>query len=497
MDQQPTALDPYGRDIPGECARLRAAGDVVAVTLPGGIPAYAITRHDHLHDLMLDDRVSKDPRRHWALWDQALTRPAWRWVLGWIGPQNMLNTYGRDHTRLRKPLQTTFTARRIEALRPPVSAIIERLLAPLTVLPAGATADLRAVLAYPLPMEVISQLFGVPADRRPQLAGLVTRIMDTTATDEQAAETVAMIDTVVSALIDHKRKLPGDDLTSALIAVLETDDGRLTPDELRDTILLTYGAGFETTVHLIANAAHLLLTHRGVLRRLLAGEISWERVLAEVLRLRPSIASLPLRYAVEAMTLSGVTIPAGAAILTTIAAANRDPERYGPDTDEFNPERPRDPRSHLAFGVGVHHCLGRALALMEAEMALRALFQHFPGIRLAHDPEPGHVPSFIANGPATLHATLSAPPIPANITGKVLTFGGQDHPAMKELRDYVLYAYDGGRTEGDSVRTIALNTRRSNGSTYKILAEAGVPLRSRGGTMRSPSARAQRHPRAS
>ncbi|MFC9431832.1 cytochrome P450 [Streptomyces sp. NPDC056987] len=482
MDQQqPLALDPFGRDIPGECARLRAAGDVVAVTLPGQIPAYAITRYDYLHDLMLDDRVSKDPRRHWAQWEQALSRPDWRWILGWIGPQNMLNTYGHDHKRLRKPLQSTFTARRIESLRPRIDAIVEGLLAPLTYLPAGSTADLRAVLAYPLPMEVISQLFGVPADRRPELAGLVSRIMDTTATDDQAAETIAMIDTVVSSLIDHKRKCPGDDLTSDLIAVHESDDGRLTPEELRDTILLTYGAGFETTVHLIANALHLLLTHRTVLRRLLAGGIGWDLVLAEVLRLRPSIASLPLRYAIEDMTLGGVTIPAGSAILTTIAAANRDPNRYGHNPDEFAPGRPRDPRNHLAFGLGAHHCLGRPLALMEAETALRQVFHHFPDIRLAHAPEPGHVPSFIANGPTTLHTTLSAPPIPENISGKPMRLNGEDTTSLEELRAYVLYAYDGGRPEGDSVRTISKATTRSYGATHRILTAAGVPLRSRGG----------------
>ncbi|MFE4055008.1 cytochrome P450 [Streptomyces sp. NPDC059096] len=487
MDQQqPIALDPFGRDIPGECARLRMAGDVVAVTLPGGIPAYAITRHDQLHDLMLDDRVSKDPRKHWALWDQALTRPEWQWILGWIGRQNMLNTYGRDHKRLRKPLQTTFTARRVEALRPQISKITERLLSPLTYMPAGMTADVRAVLAHRLPMEVISQLFGVPADRRPQLAELVTRIMDTTATTDEAAETIAMIDTVVSALIDHKRALPGDDLTSALIAVQDTGDGRLTPEELRDTILLSYGAGFETTEHLISNGGHLLLTHRTVLRRLLADEITWERVLAEVLRLHPSIASLPLRYAIEDMTLSGVTIPAGAAILTTIAAANRDPARYGHDADQFNPDRARDPHSHLAFGVGVHHCLGRALALVEAETALRTLFEYFPGIRLAHG-DPGHVPSFIANGPATLRVTLSAPPIPPAVARTRLTVRGKERPGMQELRDYVLYAYDGGRPEGDSVRTISGDTGRSYGLVHRTISEAGVPMRSRGGDHRPPA----------
>lgn len=210
-------------------------------------------------------------------------------------------------------------------------------------------------------------------------------------------------------------------------------------------------------------------------------ELSWERVLAEVLRLHPSIASLPLRYAIEDITLGNVTIPAGSAILTTLAAANRDPRHYGPDADRFNPDRATDPRDHLAFGIGVHHCIGQPLALMEAEAALSSLFERFPALRLAPtSDEPANVPSFIANGPSTLDVTLSAPPIPRTIAGKRLTDSERD-----ALTAYALYAYDGGRPEGDRIRTIAENIGWSYTATHKILSEAGAPMRSRGGNTRS------------
>ncbi|MGW6605312.1 cytochrome P450 family protein [Streptomyces sp. NPDC055036] len=459
MDQQRYPLDAFGRDIAGEAAHLRTLGDIVPVELTGGIPAYAITRYDTLRALMLNPQVSKDPRQHWARWNDAQTRPEWKWILGWVGPENMLNTYGANHTRLRKPLISAFTARRVESLRTPIQTITEQLLTPLDGGPPGQTVDLRTVLALPLPKGVMGNLLGVPPHQRTDIDDLVEGIMDTTASDEQAARTIAQIDTVIPALIDYKRANPGDDLVTDLL-----HHGQLRPDELRDTILLLYGAGYETTVHLITNTLYELLTHPDHLQRLLAGDITWDQVLGETLRRHPSIANLPLRYAITDIRVGDVTIEAGSAILTTLAAAGLDPDHYGPTAAQFDPDR--DSSDHLSFGIGVHHCIGRPLALMEAEYALHSLFEHFPDIRLGTPPDHvPHVPSFIANGPDTLTVTLTQPPIPQLTPRRRISRADR-----QSLTAYCVWANDHGSSRGHSIRRIADDTRRSYGTIQQILA---------------------------
>jgi cytochrome P450 len=123
------ALDPFGADIPAESARLRALGPIVPVELPGGIPAWAPTGYDTLKELILDPRVSKNPRLHWKLWPEIGEHPSWGWILGWVGVVNMLSTYGGDHARLRKLVAPSFTHRRTEMMRARVEAITAELLA--------------------------------------------------------------------------------------------------------------------------------------------------------------------------------------------------------------------------------------------------------------------------------------------------------------------------------------------------------------------------------
>ena len=156
-------LDPFGADIAAESARLRALGPIVPVSLPGGIPAWAPTGYDTLKTLILDPQVSKDPRKHWSLFPELDQHPDWGWVLGWVGVVNMLSTYGPDHARLRKLVAPSFTARRTEAMRGRVEAITAELLDGLAETAAsGGPVDLKAGYAYPLPMRLICELFGVP-----------------------------------------------------------------------------------------------------------------------------------------------------------------------------------------------------------------------------------------------------------------------------------------------------------------------------------------------
>jgi cytochrome P450 len=406
---QPVVIDPSGSDIHGEGARIRARGPAALVELPGQVVAWAVADPALLKELLTDSRVSKDPRQHWAAWANGEITPEWP-LFTWVAVTNMFTAYGGDHRRLRKLVSSAFTARRTEALRPRIEVMAADLLDGLAAIPAGQAVDLREEYCYPIPIQVICELFGVhDQDTRDELRRLVDSIFNTAITAEEAVATFQGIHSVLSELVALKRETPGDDITSGLIAARQEDGSRLDEGELVDTLLLMISAGHETTVNLLDNAAHALLTRPDQLELVRAGRANWSDVIEETLRVEAPVASLPLRYAVEDIEAGGVQFKKGDAILASYAAAGRHPALHGKDADVFDVTRAD--KEHLAFGHGVHFCLGAPLARLEAAIALPALFTRFPDLALAVPAEELRpVASFISNGHRSLPVHLAGPP---------------------------------------------------------------------------------------
>ncbi|MDH6143090.1 cytochrome P450 [Kitasatospora sp. GP30] len=375
MTQAVIALDPFARDSAGEGALLRAAGPVARVLLPGGVPAWAVTQHAAARALLTDHRLVKDAE-HWAALQRGEVPRDWPLIgLAVPGP-SMVTTDGEEHRRLRALVAQAFTPRRVELLRPQIELLTGQLLDKLA---AGEpVVDLKNAFAFPLPMSVIGSLLGLdPADHG-YLRGLYEVFLSSVPDPAGIQATIAALNAFVNDVVRQRRAAPRDDLASALLAA-DLEGSALTDEEAAATIRVIIAAGHETTVNLITNAVRALLGHPDQLALVRTGEVGWDAVVEESLRWTPPTSNFLFRFAAEPIEVGdGVVVPAGDPVMISYNAIGRDPLQHGVTAELF--DITRSPNRHLSFGHGPHVCPGSPLARLEAQVALPALFERFPGL---------------------------------------------------------------------------------------------------------------------
>jgi cytochrome P450 len=389
----------YFADPSVQLAAIREAEPVHFNSLTGG---YLVTRYDDVHRLIRDRSLE-------ASIEHAASTPAVDAEKLVAREANvglmMVRRDGGDHLRLRRLVSKAFTPRAIAQLQRNVEAIALRLLDEAA---EREAIDVIGDYALPLPVEVISTMLGLP---RGDFALLrrwshdMAKTADPIFTEQegQAAMTAGQaMGGYLAEVIGHKREHPGDDILSALIEAEEGGD-RLSFDELMAQLILLYVAGHETTVNLIGNGLTHLFESPEQLERWRLDPGLDANAVEEVLRF-DSPAQLARRIVVAPTEVAGHSVPAGAVIWLGLAAANRDPRRWGPTADELDLARP-GANEHVSFGGGAHHCLGAFLARMEGQVALPALIRRFPRMVPAYA-EPAWAHRMLLRGVETMPVTL-------------------------------------------------------------------------------------------
>ena len=370
VDSSPVKFTPAlpGQPVP-EIRTVSGGRPVFRAELPDGRIVWLVTGYESVREMIIDQRFSR------AL-AVAPGRAQPGFEMSAAGSVNGMDPPG--HTRLRKLVASAFTARRVEALRPRVRSIVSQLIDAMAGHPQPA--DLVAGFSLPLPAQVICEMLGVPAADTGQFhAWSDTIIADWQRDSGEIMTALAQLYGYFGALIETKRAQPADDLISGLIAARDDAD-RLSEHELTAMCCTLLIAGHETTANQINLSLLLLLEHPGQVATLRADPELIPAAVEELLRCTRLGGLAPARVTTEDVQLGDVVIPAGELVMPLYSTANRDPSVFT-DPDRF--DITRDAASHLAFGAGVHHCLGAQLARVELQEAFRGLIGQLPGLRLA------------------------------------------------------------------------------------------------------------------
>jgi cytochrome P450 len=378
---------------------LRGQGPVRRVVALRGLEAWLITRYDDGIAALSDPRFSSDLRdaTDTRLMDQLPTTERESFM------RSMIRVGPPDHTRLRRLVSKAFTVRRVAAMRPRIQEITDGLLD--AVLPAGR-ADLVADLALPLPVTVICELLGVPPEDRSGfqkwtdvMIGQHPDHFDKDAMDDAWRKMWNYMDGLLAA----KRAHPDDGLISALIAARD-DEGSLDEDELISMAFLLLVAGYITTVNLIGGGVAALLAHPGQLKLLRDDPALLPGAVEEFLRYDGPVNPGVIRFPTEDVEIGGVVIPRGATVLIATAIADRDPAVFA-DPDRLDVTRREN--AHLAFGHGIHYCLGAPLARLEGEVAIGTVLRRLPNLALAVPQEELRWQAASLRGPKELPVTFT------------------------------------------------------------------------------------------
>lgn len=356
-------------------ADLRQSAPVHPVVTPDGLRVWLVTRYEDVRAVLTASRLAKDAAVIGSLFQRNTVagrspRPVEQKTAG-----HMLNSDPPAHTRLRTLVSKAFTPGRIFGLRPRVEALSAVLL---DALAGQEEIDLVDDYAFPLAITVMCELLGLPEGDRESFRQW-TQDYNSTGAPEVVAAAAQSITAYISGLIADKRRTLGDDLLSALIEARDVDD-RLSGEELVAMVFLLLSAGHETTVNLIANGMRALLHHPDQLARLRSDLALLPTAVEEFLRYDCPVNLATYRFTTERVTIGEVEIPENELVLASVASANRDGERFSlPDRFDIT----RAPNHHLAFGAGVHYCLGASLARQEGEVAFRDVLRRYSRIESA------------------------------------------------------------------------------------------------------------------